>query len=123
MSPIDGAATLPAKVSTTAPPAASGPGITTARGIYGNSDSPLQAIANPDGSLQLNQWDGPSRARKQVGAYQYRSDGSWWSGTDTASYRFAVASGTDENGNAQDLLTVGRTVGGAQRGAVHGPQT
>lgn len=91
---------LPAKVSTTAPPAASGPGITTAGGIYGNSDSPLQAIANPDGSLQLNQWDGPTRAWKQVGAYQYRSDGWWWSGTDTASYRFAVASGTDENGNA-----------------------
>ena len=74
-------ASLPAKVSTTAPPAASGPGIATAGGIYGNSDSPLQAIANPDGSLQLNQWDGPSRAWKQLGAYQYRSDGWWWSGS------------------------------------------
>jgi CubicO group peptidase (beta-lactamase class C family) len=66
-------ASLPAKISTTAPPAASAPGIANAAGIYGNSDSPLQVIANPDGSLQLNQWDGAKRAWKQVGAYhRYR---------------------------------------------------
>jgi CubicO group peptidase (beta-lactamase class C family) len=91
---------LPATVSTTAPPVASGPGIANAGGIYGNSDSPLQVIANPDGSLQLNKWDGPTRVWKQGGAYQYRGDGWYWSNTDAASYRFAVASGTDGNGNA-----------------------
>jgi hypothetical protein len=93
-------ASLPARVSTTAPSAASGPGIVNAGGIYGNSDSPFQVIANPDGSLQLNQWAGAKRAWTPVGAYQYRSDGWWWSNTDTASYRFAVASGTDADGNA-----------------------
>ncbi|WP_244173658.1 serine hydrolase domain-containing protein [Caballeronia temeraria] len=93
-------ASLPSKVSTTAPSAASGPAIVDAAGIYGNSDSPFQVIANPDGSLQLNQWSGKTRVWTQVGAYQYRSDGWWWSNSDTASYRFAVVSGTDGNGNA-----------------------
>ena len=93
-------ASLPAKISTTAPSAASAPNIVTAGGIYGNSDSPFQVIANPDGSLQLNQWDGKKRAWTQLGAYQYRSDGWWWSNSDSASYRFTVASGTDENGHA-----------------------
>ncbi|GJH07906.1 beta-lactamase family protein [Caballeronia novacaledonica] len=93
-------ASLPAKVSTTAPPAASAPGIANASGIYGNSDSPLQVIANPDGSLQLNKWNGPTRAWTQVGTYQYRSDGWWWSNSDAASYRFTVVSGTDGEGNA-----------------------
>jgi CubicO group peptidase (beta-lactamase class C family) len=91
---------LPPTVGGTAPPAASGPAIANAAGIYGNFDAPLQVIANPDGSLQLNQWDGPARVWKQVGAYQYRSDGWWWSSADSASYRFAVASGTDSSGSA-----------------------
>ncbi|SAK98591.1 hypothetical protein AWB77_05866 [Caballeronia fortuita] len=93
-------ASLPAKVSTTAPSAASGPAVANAAGIYGNSDSPLQVVANPDGSVQLNQWDGPTRVWKTLGAYQYRSDGWWWSNSDTASYRFTVASGTDGEGKA-----------------------
>ncbi|WP_232471101.1 serine hydrolase domain-containing protein [Caballeronia hypogeia] len=93
-------ASLPAKVSVSAPPAASGPGIATAAGIYGSSETPYQTIANPDGSLQINKWDGKARAWKQVGAYQYRSDGWYWNSTDAASYRFAVATGTDESGQA-----------------------
>jgi CubicO group peptidase (beta-lactamase class C family) len=93
---------LPPTVGGTAPPVASGPSIAAAAGIYGNSDAPLQVIAGTDGSLQLNQWDSATHAWSKVGAgaYQYRSDGWWWSSSDAASYRFAVASGTDENGNA-----------------------
>jgi hypothetical protein len=93
-------ATLPAKISSTAPPAASGPSIVNAGGIYGNSDSPLQVIANPDGSVQLNQWTASTHAWTQIGAYQYRSDGWYWSNTDAASYRFTVVSGTDGSGKA-----------------------
>lgn len=93
-------AALPAQVGGTAPPAASGPAIANAGGIYGNSDSPLQVIANPDGSVQLNQWNGPKRVWAQIGAYQYRNDGWWWSNSDPASYRFTVVSGTDSAGNA-----------------------
>lgn len=93
-------ATLPAKISSTAPPAASGPSIVNAGGIYGNSDSPLQVIANPDGSVQLNQWTASTHAWTQIGAYQYRSDGWYWSDTDAASYRFTVVSGTDGSGKA-----------------------
>lgn len=55
-------ASLPAKASTTAPPAGSGPSIANAAGIYGNSDSPLQVIATPDGGLQLSQWNATTRA-------------------------------------------------------------
>ena len=93
-------ASLPAMVSTTPPPVTSGPGITDAAGIYGNSDSPLKVIPNPDGSLQLNQWNGSTRAWEQLGGYQYRSDGWWWSNSDPTSYRFTVVSGTDGNGKA-----------------------
>ncbi|WP_144063531.1 serine hydrolase domain-containing protein [Caballeronia insecticola] len=93
-------AALPAQVSVTAPPVASGASVANAGGIYGNSDSPMQVVANPDGSVVLNQWNGAKRVWTQVGAYQYRSDGWWWSNSDSASYRFVVASGTDESGNA-----------------------
>jgi CubicO group peptidase (beta-lactamase class C family) len=93
-------AALPAKVSVTAPAASSGPGLANAAGVYGNSDEPFQVIANPDGSLQLNQWKGKTRVWTPVGAYQYRSDGWWWSNSDSASYRFTVVSGTDSEGNA-----------------------
>lgn len=94
-------ASLPAKISTTAPPVAAAPGVASGAGIYGNSDSPYQVLANTDGSLQINQWDADTRGWEQVGAYQYRSDGWWWSSTDTtASYRFAVVAGKDSEGNA-----------------------
>ena len=93
-------AALPAAVGTTAPSTASGPVIATSGGIYGNSDAPLQVVANPDGSLQLNKWNPSTQAWAAVGTYQYRSDGWWWSNSDTASYRFTVASGTDADGNA-----------------------
>jgi CubicO group peptidase (beta-lactamase class C family) len=93
---------LPPAVGGTVPPVASGPSIASAAGIYGNSDAPLQVIAGTGGSLQLNQWDSATQAWSKVGAgaYQYRSDGWWWSNSDAASYRFAVASGADEDGNA-----------------------
>lgn len=91
---------LPAKVGTTAPPAASGPGIANSAGIYGNSDSPYQVLANADGSFQINQWAANTRGWAEVGKYQYRSDGWYWSDTDTASYRFAVVSGNDSEGHA-----------------------
>lgn len=91
---------LPARISTTPPPVASGPGIASGAGIYGNSDSPYQVLANADGSLQINQWDAHTRGWAQIGAYRYRSDGWWASDTDTASYRFAVVSGNDSGGNA-----------------------
>jgi CubicO group peptidase (beta-lactamase class C family) len=96
-------AALPPTAGGSIPPIATGAGIANAAGIYGNSDAPLQVIATTDGSLQLNQWDGTTRAWTQVGpgAFQYRSDGWWWSNSDaSASYRFAVASGTDESGSA-----------------------
>jgi CubicO group peptidase (beta-lactamase class C family) len=93
-------ASLPAKLANTAPPAASGPGIAGGAGIYGNSDSPYQVLANADGSLQINQWDADTRGWAEIGAYQYRSDGWWWSAADTASYRFTVVSGNDSEGNA-----------------------
>lgn len=86
---------LPARISKTPPPVASGPGIASGAGIYGNSDSPYQVLANADGSLQINQWDAHTRGWAQIGAYRYRSDGWWASDTDTASYRFAVVSGSD----------------------------
>lgn len=92
-------AALPAKVSTSAPALASGPGAASGAGIYGNSDSPYQVIAGSDGGLQLNQWDADTRGWEAVGTYQYRSDGWWWSSTDTASYRFTVVSGNDSEGN------------------------
>lgn len=93
-------AALPPTVGGTAPSAATGPVIAATAGIYGNSDSPLQVIANGDGSVQLNQWNGATRTWGQLGAgaYQYRSDGWYWSNSDTASYRFAVVTGTDEDG-------------------------
>jgi CubicO group peptidase (beta-lactamase class C family) len=93
---------LPAMVGGTVPPAATSPALADAAGIYGNYNEPLQVIAGTDGSLQLNQWDGATRAWAPVGAgaYQYRSDGWWWSDSDSASYRFDVASGTDEDGSA-----------------------
>ncbi|MFL6701160.1 MAG: serine hydrolase, partial [Paraburkholderia graminis] len=93
-------ASLPAKLANTAPPAASGPGIAGGAGIYGNSDSPYQVLANANGSLQINQWDADTRGWAEIGAYQYRSDGWWWSAADTASYRFTVVSGNDSEGNA-----------------------
>ncbi len=95
-------ASLPPTVGGTVPPVAPGPAIASAAGIYGNSNAPLQVINSTDGSLQLNQWDGATHAWAPVGAgtYQYRSDGWWWSDSDAASYCFAVASGTDEDGNA-----------------------
>ncbi|MBW0445322.1 class A beta-lactamase-related serine hydrolase [bacterium M00.F.Ca.ET.228.01.1.1] len=91
---------LPAKVSTTAPPAAPGPGLAGGAGIYGNSDAPYQVLANADGSLQINQWDADTRGWAQIGAYRFRTDGWWWSDTDTASYRLTVVSGNDSEGNA-----------------------
>jgi CubicO group peptidase (beta-lactamase class C family) len=93
---------LPPTVGGTAPPVASGPSIASAAGIYGNFNLPLQVIAGTAGSLQLNQWDSTTQAWSAVGAgaYQYRSDGWWWSDSDAASYRFTVVSGTDEDGNA-----------------------
>ena len=91
---------LPAKVGTTAPPVASGPGIANSAGIYGNSDSPYQVLANADSSLQINQWAANTRGWAEVGKYQYRSDGWYWSDTDTASYRFTVVSGNDSEGHA-----------------------
>ena len=93
-------AALPAMVGSTVPSTASGPVIATSGGIYGNSDAPLQVVADPDGSLQLNKWNPSTQAWAAVGTYQYRSDGWWWSNSDTASYRFTVASGTDADGNA-----------------------
>ncbi|MFP3570768.1 serine hydrolase, partial [Paraburkholderia sp. SIMBA_030] len=57
-------------------------------------------LANADGSLQINQWDADTRGWAEIGAYQYRSDGWWWSAADTASYRFTVVSGNDSEGNA-----------------------
>jgi len=91
---------LPAKVSTTAPPAAPGPGLAGGAGIYGNSDAPYQVLANADGSLQINQWDADTRGWAPIGAYRFRTDGWWWSDTDTASYRLTVVSGNDSEGNA-----------------------
>lgn len=94
---------LPPPVAGAIPPIATGPGIASAAGIYGNFDAPLQVIANSDGSLQLNQWDGATHAWTQVGpgAFQYRSDGWWWNDSNaSASYRFALATGTDESGSA-----------------------
>ncbi|REG49182.1 CubicO group peptidase (beta-lactamase class C family) [Paraburkholderia sp. BL6669N2] len=91
---------LPAKLGTTAPPVASGPGIASGAGIYGSSDLPYQVLANADGSLQINQWDAATRGWAKIGGYQYRSDGWWWSDSDSASYRFAVVSGNDSEGNA-----------------------
>jgi CubicO group peptidase (beta-lactamase class C family) len=93
-------AALPATVGSTVPSTASGPAIATSSGIYGNSDAPLQVVADPGGSLQLNKWNPSTLAWTEVGTYQYRSDGWWWSNSDTASYRFTVASGTDAAGNA-----------------------
>lgn len=93
-------AALPPKVGTTVAPVSSGPNIAAAGGIYGNSDSPLQVIANADGSVQLNQWNGKTRVWKQLGAYQYRSDGWWASSADpTSAYQFTVVTGTDSGGN------------------------
>ena len=93
-------AALPATVGTTVPSTASSPVIATSSGIYGNSDAPLQVVAGLDGSLQLNKWNPSTQAWTAVGTYQYRSDGWWWSNSDTASYRFTIASGTDAAGNA-----------------------
>jgi len=93
-------AALPATVGSTVPSTASGPAIATSSCIYGNSDAPLQVVADPDGSLQLNKWNPSTQAWTEVGTYQYRSDGWWWSNSDTASHHFTVASGTDAAGNA-----------------------
>jgi CubicO group peptidase (beta-lactamase class C family) len=93
-------ASLPPKSATTAPPVASGPGVASGAGIYGNSDSPYQVIASADGNLQINQWHASTRGWAPIGSYRYRSDGWWWSDTDTASYRFAVVAGKDSEGNA-----------------------
>ncbi|MGU7776420.1 serine hydrolase domain-containing protein, partial [Burkholderia sp. MR1-5-21] len=88
---------MPPLFSTTMPPVATPPDVTSLIGIYGNEQNPLRVQRNADGTLALDRWNGSKWVPLDDGAtsFQYCNDGWWWSAGNTIrSYRFESVAAT-----------------------------